>query len=346
MATRLGVGVCGLGAFGESHLRAYRGLPLVEVVAVASRSAERAREVAARYDVPRCYDSYDALIADPAVQAVSVTTAETEHLAPALAALAAGKPVLVEKPLAVSLEDGRALVEAARRSSAFLLPGHILRFDVRYAALRASVAAGELGRLTSLSARRNRPSELVASHSRVHPALVTSIHDLDIMLWLTASPAASVRAYHRLGSRPGDPHGIWAILRFGNDVVATIESVWMTPDTTGIATEDAFGVIGTGGVGQIRAGAPALQIATEDGPRAPDLYYEPTVHGASAGALKEELAYFALCASTGMTPEIVTAEDGLNALALALAMIESAERDAEIGVGGRAARDDRNGGNR
>jgi predicted dehydrogenase len=342
MERRLGVGVCGLGAFGESHLRALGGLPDAAVVAVASRSAERAREVAGRHGVARWYEGYEALIADPAVEAVSVTTAEADHLAPALAALAAGKPVLVEKPLATTLADGRAMVEAARRSRAFLMPGHVVRFDPRYAALKAAVAAGELGQLTSLSARRNRTRGHIASHGRTHPALVTAIHDLDVMLWLTAAPVATVRAHHRLGRRPGDPHGIWALLRFANGVVATLESAWMVPEAATTVAGDTFSAIGTDGLAEIVA-APPLQIGTSDGARGADVYYEPGAPDATTGALRNELAYFVACARAGTAPAVVTAEDGLHSLALALALIESAERDAEITCEGTGLLADREG---
>jgi UDP-N-acetylglucosamine 3-dehydrogenase len=330
--TPLQVGIVGLGAFGESHIQTYRGLPEVEVAAVASRSAARAREVAARYCIPRWYGNYDALIADPAIQAVSVTTAEAEHRAPAVAALAAGKHVLVEKPLATTLDDALALAAAARAARGILMPGHVLRFEAKYATLRAAVEAGELGRLVALDARRNRPRSAINTYARVHPAFVTAIHDLDIMLWLAGSPLRRVRALDRLADRDGGAHGVWALLEFASGVIGTIEAAWMVPSGAGLATDDAFSAIGTAGLARLQFDPPPLRIWRDTGQSAPDTSYEPRVHGLVTGALRDELAYFAACARRGEPPTVVTPEDGVLAVAAALALVESARRDTEIAV--------------
>jgi predicted dehydrogenase len=86
------VGVIGLGAFGETRVAALKGLIRVEVTAVSSRRAERAAEVAIRYRIPRHYTSWAQLTHDPELDAVVVSTAEHEHLEPALAAIGAGRP--------------------------------------------------------------------------------------------------------------------------------------------------------------------------------------------------------------------------------------------------------------
>jgi UDP-N-acetylglucosamine 3-dehydrogenase len=329
---RLRVGVVGLGAFGESHLRAYRGVPQVDVVAVASRSGGRAREVAGRYGVPQWHEGYQSLIDDPSIDAISVTTAETDHLAPTLGALAVGKHVLVEKPLAATLDDAVAMVEAARRSTAFLMPGHILRFEAKYAALKTAVAANQIGTIVSLSARRHRPRVLISSHRRVHPALVTAIHDVDVMLWLAGDRVKSVRAHHRLAQRMDDAHGLWALMKFEGGAIAVLETAWMLPDGAGLGTDDAFTVIGSTGLARVQFDFPAMRVWTSAGAETPDVSYEPMLHGAVSGALRDELSAFATSALTGVKPTVVAPEDGLTALAVVLAAIESAERDVEVAV--------------
>ena len=330
--TPLTVGIVGLGAFGESHIAAYRGLPDVEVAAVASRSAARAQEVAARYGIPRWYDRYDALIADPTIQAVSVATAEAEHRAPAVAALAAGKHVLVEKPLATTLGDALAIAQAARDAPGILMPGHILRFEAKYAALQAAVHAGELGRLVALSARRNRPRAAIGAYARVHPALVTAIHDLDVMLWLAGEPVRRVRALDRLTDRDGGAHGVWALLEFASGIVGTIEAAWMVPDGAGLAMDDAFSITGTAGIARLQFDLPPLRVWRDTSQTVPDTSYEPRLRGAVGGALRDELAYFVACARRGERSAVVTPEDGVRAVVVALALIESAQRDREIAV--------------
>lgn len=327
---RLRVGVLGLGAFGESHLRAWRGLPNVEIVAVASRTPARAEAIAATYGVPRWYGSHEELIADPEVDAVSVTTAEHEHLAPVLAGLDAGKHVLVEKPIATTLEDAAAMLEAASHSDGILMPGHVLRFAPAYAGLKEAVASGRLGRLVAMSARRNRQASLIQTHGRVHPALITALHDIDIMLWLAECDVTSVRAFDRIATRDDGAHGLWGLLEFENGAVATIESSWLIPDSAGVGTDDAFRVTGLSGSAQVQFDVPALRVWEPEGPRVPDVSYEPVVRGVAVGALRDELAHFASCALAGTPSPVVGPEDGFRALAVVLALIESASSGRDV----------------
>jgi UDP-N-acetylglucosamine 3-dehydrogenase len=322
---QLRVGVLGLGAFGESHLRAWRGLPNVEIVAVSSRTPARAEAIAAAYGVPRWYGSHEELIADPAVDAISVTTAEHDHLAPVVAALAAGKHVLVEKPIATTLEDAAAMVEAASVSDGILMPGHVLRFAPAYAGLREAVASGRLGRLVAMSARRNRPSSLIRSHGRVHPALITAFHDIDVMLWLAGCGARSVQALDRIADRDGGAHGLWGLLEFENGAVATIETSWLIPASAGVGNDDEFRVTGLEGGASVQFDVPALRVWDPKGPRVPDVSYEPVVRDVVVGALRDELAHFAACALAGTPSPVVTAADSARALSVVLALIESAE---------------------
>jgi UDP-N-acetylglucosamine 3-dehydrogenase len=330
MSERLRVGVIGLGAFGESHLRAYQGMPEVEIAAVASRSSARAEDVAARYGVSCWYGSHQELIADPSIAAVSITTTEFEHRAPAIAALAAGKHVLVEKPIAATLEDARAMLAAARRGPGFLVPGHILRFDPAYAGAREAARAGELGRLVALTARRNRPQALIPTYGRVHPALITAIHDIDIMLWIAGRGVRWVRAIDRIASRDEGAHGLWGLLQFEHGVVATIETSWLIPDAAGVATDDALRITGLAGTATIQLDLPRYRKWRATGNSAPDVSYEPVLHGVVTGALRDELAAFARCALTGTPPTIVTPEDGCAALAVVLALIESARTGGDV----------------
>jgi predicted dehydrogenase len=317
--------------FAESQLRAYTGVPNAEIAAVASRSAERAREIAGKYGVPKWYGSYDELIADPEIDAISLTTSEHEHLAPTLAALAAGKHILVEKPIASTLEDAIAMVEAARRSTAIMVPGHVVRFDPKYAELRNAAVSGQLGEVVSITARRNRTRRHIDTHGRVHLALVTAIHDLDIVNWVAQSKVKTIRAHHRLGKKGGDAHGIWMLMKHENGIVTQYETNWMVPEGGGFGT-DGFTVTGTDGIGRVQTNLPDLQIQKEHDLAAPNLEYEGILHGAGVGALRNELASFVDCALAGTPSPVVTPEDGLAAMVVALTAIESAEQDREIEV--------------
>jgi len=328
----LRVGVVGLGAFGESHLRAFRGIPGVEVTAVVSRRPDHARDIASRYSVSRWYSDFNDLCNDPDIDAITICTEESGHVAPAVAALAAGKHVLVEKPLATTTADALAIFEAARASSGILMPAHIVRFEPRFAAMKQARDNGSLGRIAALHARRNRPRNTLETYGRCHPALVTAIHDLDIMLWLTGELPHTVHARHRLERDADGVYGIWATLDFPSGTIATIEATWMMPAGTGTANADTFALTGTRGSVTIDMSQAGIQFLEPDQTSTPDTGYEPLVHGSIAGALQSELMYFARQAQNPQLPAIVTAADGVRAVVLAESLVESATRNKEIAI--------------
>jgi predicted dehydrogenase len=323
------VGVIGVGAFGTSHVVAYKSLPYVSLAAVCDVNAARAQEFAARYQIPHWYSQYDELLNDE-LDAVSVTTPEDAHLAPVLAALSADKHVLVEKPIATRLEEARQMLMAARASRRFLMPGHILRFETRYAMVKERLAAGELGRLVGMSARRNRAKSLAETYLRTHGILEASIHDLDILLWYAGDTVKRVHAVQRHVFDHANPDATWALLEFKGGAVATIENLWLNPDQAGIGQNDALQVTGTRGIAHIDFVNSGLSLWRDEGYIAPDVSYEPRVRGEMFGALKEELAYFTRCVLENRAPEVVTAEDGVQALEVALAIIESAAEGRDV----------------
>jgi UDP-N-acetylglucosamine 3-dehydrogenase len=143
---QLRIGLVGCGLFGESHLAALRGIPYATVVALTDLDEERARSVAARFNVPRVAKDYRELCSLDEVEAVSVVTTEDRHLSPVLAAFVNGKHVFVEKPMATTVEDAQAMVDASRETGLILMPGHVCRFETKYATVKEQLTAGRLGR--------------------------------------------------------------------------------------------------------------------------------------------------------------------------------------------------------
>jgi len=324
------VGVIGLGAFGEFQIQAFRGLPGVEVAAVASRSGERAREIAARYGIPRWYDDHEALCADAGIDAVTIATEESRHVEPALAALAAGKHVLVEKPLATSRAGALTIANAATGANGRLMPGHIVRFEPRFVALKRAVAAGSLGTIAALHASRNRPRATLDTYGRCHPALVTAIHDIDACIWLLGELPVSVRAWDRLDRGDDGVYGIWGTFVFPSGALATIEATWMMPDGTGLGAGDSFAVTGTRGMANLDLGSPGIRLLEPGRMTVPEIGYQPDGHGGIGGALQAELAHFLLLAEGRAVEPVVTVADGVNAVIAAEAMAASAAAGREL----------------
>src|SRR5215207_2157730 len=121
-----------------------------EIVAIASRDADRARSIADRLAIPTAHGSYDDLLADPAVDAVYIPLPNHLHAEWAIRAAQAGKHVLCEKPLALSAADAEAMIDACRRAGVLLMEAFMYRLHPSWIAVRELVASGRIGSLRAV----------------------------------------------------------------------------------------------------------------------------------------------------------------------------------------------------
>jgi predicted dehydrogenase len=216
---RAGVIGCGAGLF---HLEGYAENPRATVVALAGLDAERCRSLAKQFDVPAIYGDYAELIAQPDIDAVSVAVPNNLHLPVCVAALEAGKHVLVEKPLARNAEEGERIVQAAKASGKILAIAFNRRHRHDVALLKQHVERGGLGRIYYAKAFWMRRAGIPGfgtwftrkEQAGGGPLIDLGVHVLDMALYLMGNPAAaSVTAatYAELGSRG---KGAWTGSRF------------------------------------------------------------------------------------------------------------------------------------
>ena len=139
------IGVLGSGFMGGTHARAYAKLPDVDVVAVSSLHRDKAEALAAEVGARATTDNM-AIIGDPSIEAISNTLPTHLHAEFTIAALEAGKHVLLEKPFALDVADCDRMIAAAQASGKMLVVAHVLRFWGAYVSLTEIVASGRLGR--------------------------------------------------------------------------------------------------------------------------------------------------------------------------------------------------------
>lgn len=198
-----GFGVVGLGSIAKAHLDAIDKLPNARLVGVTSHSPGKA-EVAARQHQVKAYPDVASMLLDPEVEVVCVTTPSGTHLEPALAAARAGRHVIVEKPLEVTVERARAIVRAADAAGVKLATIFMSRFSDAHQHLKRSVEEGKLGRMLQGDAYvkwyRSQAYYDSAAWRGTWAldgggALMNqAIHQLDLLLWLMG-PVAEVFAY-------------------------------------------------------------------------------------------------------------------------------------------------------
>ena len=131
----------------ERHLPGFQKIAGVEVVAVANRSRESGQVVADSFNISTVYDNWRDLLEDPTIDAVCIGTWPYMHSTLTLAALDKGKHVLCEKPMALSVAEGKQMIEAAHQAGCKLMIGHMWRFDREIIWLRDVVASGKLGQI-------------------------------------------------------------------------------------------------------------------------------------------------------------------------------------------------------
>jgi len=321
-------GVIGLGFFGEKHAEVLDGLADVELAAVCTRRDWRLKEIAERFNVPNAYTDYNELLANDEIDAVTVVTHAKDHLAPTLAAIAAGKHVFLEKPMALTTAECDQIVEAANGSSGHFMVGHICRFNYRYALAKQAIADGAIGKVLSIHARRNIPASVSEGVLASISALTgDGIHDTDLMLWYTGASVRTIYAQTISVRGLANPDIGWAMYRFDTGAVGVIESVWYLPDKTPYPLDERMEIIGETGAIYVNEGSQPLVVNNAEGLRYAETVYWPKVHGVRAGALRDELAYFAQCVRSGKRPDIITPEESRSAVRV----IEAAERSANTG---------------
>src|SRR5437763_9220219 len=188
----LSVGIIGFGQQGQFLLETCRRIGGIEVRSVYRPDLEACTEAARRWGV-HAAAAYQEVLADPGIDAVFVTSPSEAHREHCLAALAAGKHVLVEKPLADTLEDADAIAAAAARSDRVLMVDHCERFDPAFLDARHAVATGQVGELRVVHSTRLSPLHLNNPAWQMG-VLDTAVHNLDLICWLMDAAPATVSA--------------------------------------------------------------------------------------------------------------------------------------------------------
>jgi predicted dehydrogenase len=222
------VAVIGAGSMGLNHLRVLSDFDgkRMQLVAVAEPFAEAREKAANRFHVA-AFDQYQRMIEEIKPDLVAVVAPTNLHFEVASYALNAGVHVLVEKPIATTIEEAQALIELAQRNSVHLAVGHVERFNPAVMALKKLLAQGELGAIFSLHARRLGPFP-----PRIRDVGVTldlATHDLDAMRYLTGEEVAHVYAETQQRVHQQHEDMLLGVVRFAHGALGILDVNWLTP---------------------------------------------------------------------------------------------------------------------
>jgi UDP-N-acetyl-2-amino-2-deoxyglucuronate dehydrogenase len=230
--TTFGFGIVGVGMIADYHAQAIAATNGGKLVGIATRNADNARAFARKHQVPFATTSVDELVARPDIQVVCITTPSGAHLEPALAAIRAGKHVVIEKPIEITTERADVLLEAADQAGVQIAPIFQARFGEGARALKAAVDAGRFGRLVLASAyvKWHRPTTYYTGWKGTAldggGALMNqAIHAIDLLQWFAGLPA-EVFAWttRRVHTHIQSEDTATAVLRFSDGALGTIEA--------------------------------------------------------------------------------------------------------------------------
>lgn len=319
------VAVIGVGSMGKNHARVYSELPDVDLVAVADPEYKAAEMTAEKHNT-RAYADFQEMLEKEKPDAVSIAVPTAMHEEAGLAALESGAHVLMEKPIAATVEEGERLIEKAHAVKKQLMVGHIVRFNPAIQALKQKLMNGELGRIYQIFCRRAGP--FPARIRDVGVVVDLAPHDVDIMRFLAGTDV--IRVYAETEKRLHTEHEdlLWGTLRFADGVVGGLEINWLTPTKIRETL-----VLGERGLFRVDDLTQDLYFFENEQAKALTWSALATLKGVSEGGmtrfaiprfepLKAELQAF-IQAVQGNELVPVTGEDGLAALKLSLALVQS-----------------------
>jgi predicted dehydrogenase len=326
----LRVGVVGVGIQGESHVKCYQSLPHATVTAICDANAQRLQEVAARYGVPATCGTYEDLFARDDVDVVSIVLPDHLHRDAAQKAFAAGKHVLLEKPMATTVPDAEAILAARDRAGKRLMVNWSNRWMMAFAQTKAALDAGELGDPLYCYARLNNtlyvPTKMLSWSASTQLPHWLICHRLDIARWYFRSEAVRIRAVRRFGVLRDmgidTPDLYQATVEFANGCVGNFESCWILPDSLPWIVDSKFELICTKGYVNIDPLVPAHVKATADKHTLPGFLFGD-VMGQPHGFVRDAIEHFVDCVLDDREP-LITGEDGLAMARTLCAIVEAA----------------------
>jgi len=216
--------VAGCGYWGKNLVRNFHQLG--RLAGLFDVDAKRTEAFAAQYSGVKAYPTFEQVLADPEIHAVAIATPAELHASMAIAALQAGKDVFVEKPLALTADDGRAMVEASRRHGRLLVVGHLLIHHPAIKAIQQLLRSGELGRLEYVYSNRLSMGKI----RREENALWSfAPHDISIILRLTGQMPIEVTAVGGTYLQPNIADVTVSNLLFEKGIRAHIFVSWLHP---------------------------------------------------------------------------------------------------------------------
>jgi predicted dehydrogenase len=317
------VAVVGAGYWGVNHVRNFHELGALETVCDSSQ--ESLSRIASQYQGVRIEPDFERVLGDPSIRGLVIATPAETHCRLASAALEAGKDVLVEKPLTLDVNEGRQLVELARKCDRILMVGHLLEYHPAVIRLRALISSGALGELRYIYSSR-----LNLGKVRREENILWSFapHDIAIILRLVGAAPTRVAATGGTYLQPRIADVTMTNLEFKTGVRAHIFVSWLHP-----YKEQRLVVVGSRRMvvfddvrkeGKLTVYDQGIEIVNGEAVTRKNDGVEESIE--SSEPLREECLHFLRCIETRQQP-LTDGESGLQVLRV----LDAAEQSLSAG---------------
>jgi len=268
-----------IGAGGIADRRTIPGMMLAknaELVAVMEINMELAEKLRAKYNAKRAYDNYKDLIADPEVECVYIASPVTNHLEQVLAAAAAKKHILCEKPIALSIEECNAAQKACEDAGILAATGFMMRYHAFHQQIKELIADGKIGKVHSARAQLTCWYPEIEGAWRQKKALSgggalidMGVHCIDLIEYITGGKTVKTAAFNDTKTFSYDVDDSSSVLiKLDNGVTGYVESNFNIPDEAAFCRLEFYGTKGSllaeGTIGQVEGGTVKAVFANDD----------------------------------------------------------------------------------
>lgn len=334
-----GFALVGAGLFGERHAQAYSRHPMVDFAAVCDLDETRAKRLAETYGARRFTTRLEDILNNPDIVAVSVATPDHAHRVVAVACAQAGKHILVEKPLATTVEDAQAIVAAADKAGVILMVDFHNRANPPMVATRDAVARGDLGDVSYVYARLSNtvvvPQDMLKWSGHSSALWFLGSHMVDIVGWILDDRPTRAYVVARDGVLKGlgldAPDFHVATVEYAKGTVAVFEHAWILPRTHNTVKDLKLEFLGSKGAAYIDGSHNrTLELYTAGKGSFPDMLVPPFGPHLT-GFVLDAVVHFVGAVTEGK-PVLATGEDGLRNTKIIAALVEAANAGRAVAL--------------
>jgi predicted dehydrogenase len=334
----LRIGIVGAGIMGRWHAGVYKDHPQCQLVAVCDFDQQRAQALRDEFGMAHVFRTHQEMLEGAPLDVVSVCTPDFAHAEATIDCALAGVHVLVEKPLAVKVNDAEAIIASAQKTGVKVMAQFSHRWVPAYRQTKDLIASGQHGEPLMAYARKSDPiyvpTEMLGWAARSTPAWFLSSHDIDLVCWYFDSDpvevfASAVRKV-LVGMGIDTPDAIMSQVRFANGAIATFEACWTYPNTWPTMPDSFVEVITTTSVIHMDRKREQIELSSPQGFQYPrNLLTYRFEYGEMHGAVPLSIRHFIRCVLQDEQPT-VSLESSLRVTRILDAIQRSIETNAPV----------------